>query len=229
MNHLRLSSLFVFTVCALVVVTMALPVYRAYAPAIKAPSARPPKPPLTTEPRPGEPECRARLVALANDFREFLQQHDRMPWHPGELSTPSVCPASGLKYTWTMVKVTPRTREALIRWGKEGFFDEYQELVKSFDWDTNPIARCPYHLNMAAIGDWMWVDGEVALDDTTFQEGGWIPIAGPGWESLGLVLGVTLTGRVGYDVGPEGTGYADHEIYESIMRLLDKWGWWQCF
>jgi hypothetical protein len=210
MNHLKLSSLFIFTVCALVVVTMALPVYRAYAPAIKAPEARPPKPPITTEPRPGEDQCRARLLALANETREFLQQHGRLPWNTEELSTPLICPESGEEYCWLLFEISPYRLEQL-RAINSPLLGEWQRvMLRNFlHTPTNPIACCMVHIYPESIVDWVW--------NNSPEDPGWCPVIIPVNNQANL--GVTLNGRVAYDNGR--AGWRSEEAESEIARLRD--------
>jgi hypothetical protein len=180
MNHLRLSSLFVFTVCALVVVTMALPVYRAYAPAIKAPSARPPMP-SRTEPRPGEDECRARLLALAQAVLVYRSQYGHLPWHLQDFPTAlRFCPISGLEYPYGPGQVLDPT--FLSPESRAKLRDAVDNQV---NWNETPIAGCSWHLDMSTIDSFQW-------NDTI---GDWWGIDHNGDAAE---LGVTLEPSVGY-------------------------------
>jgi hypothetical protein len=148
-TNLKLSTLVVLSIGVLVV-TMALPVYRAYAPAIKAPSARPPMP-SRTEPRPGENECRARLLALAQAVLVYRSQYGHLPWHPNALSIPRVCPTSGLDYIYAPGEyyhpewMTPSCRAAL------------RDLIDNqIDWNRCAIFSCDWHWDMSTVADFWW-------------------------------------------------------------------------
>jgi hypothetical protein len=203
MNHLKLSSLFIFTVCALVVVTMALPVYRAYAPAIKAPEARPPKP-STSEPRPGEDQCRARLLALAQAILVYRSENGHLPWNIRHLSVPAVCPTSGKRYLFTpgewfsLEVVDPQS------------LAKFRDLVDNqIDWNRVRIAYCDWHLDTSKVDGWWWNDAE----------NDWCPMEFDETNDPGGTLGVTLTPSVGYIMEDASTYSLINQFYIRDVRL----------
>jgi hypothetical protein len=152
MNHLRLSSLFVFTVCALVVVTMALPVYRAYAPAIKAPSARPPMEISPNQPAPQEEECRARLLAVANEINEYRARHGHLPWNIRNLATPRTCPLTGRKYVY----VPGEWGDEAVDYAPPELKREFRSMVDGIRWDVLAVVWCPSHFDPSTVTGITW-------------------------------------------------------------------------